>query len=278
MDYISFKKWISPKLTQQYSEYEISSIAAYLAEFYLGKKHTLFSEIIFDENDLLLKLTALQKNQPIQQVVGFAYFGEDKFYIDDHVLIPRPETFELVENIVQECKHLKPVSILDIGTGSGCIAIRLAKYFNHAKVDAIDISAAAIQVAKKNNDHFQTQVSFFEKDIFTWERSEITYDIIVSNPPYIAWSESQTMDKNVLDYEPHEALFSEHDALAFYKKISSFAKNNQSKNGYLFFEIHSLRKNEVMQILSEHEFQHIECHKDFYGNDRIISGKRGESQ
>lgn len=273
LDFYSFKKRIAQLLQTQYSTNELSSITAYLAEFYLQKKHSLLSEINFDEKDLLQKINALQEKQPIQQIVGFAYFGEEKFYVNQNVLIPRPETYELVEKIIFQSKN-KPIQhILDIGTGSGCIAICLAAHFTEAQIEGIDVSAEALAVAIQNNIQFKTKVQFFQRDIFEWHDSQIKYDIIVSNPPYIDPSEAGTMDKTVVDFEPHLALFSENDVLAFYKKISLFAQKNLTPNGTLYFEIHSDKKVEVCQIMLDCGFQKIECYQDFYGMDRIIMGK-----
>jgi release factor glutamine methyltransferase len=192
------------------------------------------------------------------------------------VLIPRPETEELVEFILSEVRnHKSEVSqILDIGTGSGCIAIALKKNLPDANVSAIDISDEALLIAKANAILNQTIVNFLRADILSpispKNKSEGTFDIIVSNPPYVRISEKEKMSKNVLDYEPHLALFvNDNDPLLFYKAIAEFALENLSPNGKLYFEINEALGAEIKKLLEEKGFKNVEVKKDMSGKERM---------
>ena len=223
-------------------------------------------------------LEKLLKEIPIQYLLGKTSFYGLDFEVNPDVLIPRPETEELVEWIVESQKpkaKSQKITILDIGTGSGCIAISLAKNIQNAEVFAIDVSEKALATAKKNAEINEVKVIFIEKNILETYDLEQQFDIIVSNPPYVRNLEKQEIKKNVLDNEPHLALFVEdNDALVFYRKIAELAQKNLSPNGKLFFEINQYLGKEMMELLQKMNFKNIELRKDIYGNDRMIRGTR----
>lgn len=223
----------------------------------------------------------LKKEIPIQYLLGNTEFFGLPFMVNENVLIPRPETEELVDWIIGEVKKIegrkdkkiegqKDLKILDIGTGSGCIAVSVAKNIPNAQVFAIDVSPEALKVAKWNAEQNYVSVTFLEKDILETEDLLQQFDIIVSNPPYVRNLEKQEIKNNVLEYEPHLALFVEDfDALVFYKKITDLATKNLNNGGQLFFEINQYLGKEMTQLLSEFGFSDIELKKDIYGNDRM---------
>jgi release factor glutamine methyltransferase len=218
-------------------------------------------------------IALLNSEIPIQYIIGKTSFYGLDFEVNKNVLIPRPETEELVEWIIQENKiNSKPTKILDIGTGSGCIAISLAKNLPNAVVHAIDICKNTLDLAKKNAQKNNVIVSFTKKNILETEDLRDYYDIIVSNPPYVRHLEKEGIKKNVLDNEPHIALFvADDDALIFYKKIAALALKNLSKNGKLYFEINQYLGKETIEILENYGFKNIKLRQDIYGNDRMIT-------
>ncbi len=219
-------------------------------------------------------LDSLKKEIPIQYLLGKTSFYGLDFEVNSAVLIPRPETEELVEWILEnnsKIERLKNLKILDIGTGSGCIAISLAKNISNSQVFAIDVSEKALAIAKKNAEINEVNIAFIEKNILETDDLEHQFDIIVSNPPYVRELEKLEIKKNVLDNEPHLALFVEdNDALVFYRKIAELAQKNLSPNGQLFFEINQYLGKEMMDLLEKMNFKNIELRKDIYGNDRMI--------
>lgn len=217
----------------------------------------------------------LKIHKPIQYILQETFFYNLPFYVDENVLIPRPETEELVDLVlsnnptIQQSKNPK---IVDIGTGSGCIAIALAATIPNATVFAIDVSEKALEVAQKNANLNEVNVTFLQKNILETNDLEHAFDIIVSNPPYVRNLEKAEINANVLEYEPHLALFVEdNDALLFYRKIADLAKKNLKPNGQLYFEINQYLGKETVELLQELGFQNIELKKDIYGNDRMIS-------
>lgn len=215
-------------------------------------------------------LNELQKQKPIQYLLGTTEFFGLTFNVNPNVLIPRPETEELVDWIVRKNQSKTDLKILDIGTGSGCIAISLAKNLK-AEVFAFDISENALQTAQFNADQNQVFVHFVEFDILNdlWEGEP--FDIIVSNPPYVRESEKHEIKPNVLENEPHSALFVPDDnPLVFYEKITDFAQKHLTKNGQLFFEINQYLGQETAEIPQQKGFKNIRLKKDIYGNDRMI--------
>jgi len=225
-----------------------------------------------------LILEQLKLEIPVQYLLGKTSFYGLDFEVNSDVLIPRPETEELVEWIIsnnQTHKSTNPLRILDIGTGSGCIAIALAKNIQNSKVHAFDISEKALATAIKNAAINEVNITFLLKNILETEDLEQQFDIIVSNPPYVRELEKQEIKKNVLDNEPHLALFVEdNDALLFYRKIAELAQKNLTQNGQLYFEINQYLGNEMIELLEKMNFKNIELRKDIYGNDRMIRGKR----
>lgn len=219
-------------------------------------------------------LADLQQEKPIQYITGEAWFYGLRFEVNENTLIPRPETEELVEWIIESQKskvQSQKCEILDIGTGTGCIPISLKTNLPQANVSAIDISEKALEVAKRNAVSNKVDISFIQADILEVEDLSQYFDIIVSNPPYVRNLEKQEIKKNVLDYEPHLALFVEDtDALLFYRKIAQLALKNLSPNGLLFFEINQYLGKETVELLDNLGFKNIELKKDIYGNDRMI--------
>ncbi|MEO8515200.1 MAG: peptide chain release factor N(5)-glutamine methyltransferase [Flavobacterium sp.] len=221
-------------------------------------------------------LHQLKEHKPIQYILGETEFFGLPFYVNENTLIPRPETEELVEWILSVNKtKTENLKILDIGTGSGCIAISLAKNLPNAKVYAIDVSEKALVTAQKNAERNNVTVTFLHKNILETENLEEIFDIIVSNPPYVRNLEKAEINKNVLAYEPHLALFVEdEDALIFYRKITELATKNLSENGQLYFEINQYLGAGMISLLQKHNFKKIELRKDIYGNDRMTFGIR----
>ncbi|TWI03279.1 release factor glutamine methyltransferase [Flavobacterium tiangeerense] len=234
--------------------------------------------------DLILSTDALKvwdqflqqlKNEiPVQYVLGStSFFGLD-FEVNNAVLIPRPETEELVEwilNSLQSTVANQKVKILDIGTGSGCIAISLAKNLVNAQVFALDVSEEALKTAQKNAQKNQVSITFLHQNILETNDLLQQFDVIVSNPPYVRNLEKQEIKNNVLHYEPHLALFVEDsDALIFYRKIAELAQTSLSNNGFLYFEINQYLGKETVDLLENLNFKNIELRKDIYGNDRMI--------
>ena len=221
-------------------------------------------------------LEQLKLEIPIQYLLGKTSFYGLDFEVNANVLIPRPETEELVDWIVSnvlKSGRSKSIKILDIGTGSGCIAISLAKTLPNAEVFAIDVSEKALVTAKKNAESNAVEVTFISQNILEIQDLNQEFDIIVSNPPYVRNLEKEEIKKNVLDNEPHLALFVEDDdALIFYRKIAELAQKNLSDSGQLYFEINQYLGKEMISLLEELNFKNIELRKDIYENDRMIKG------
>jgi release factor glutamine methyltransferase len=236
---------------------------------------------VFSEGEVVKWNSVLEKLEreiPIQYILGNAHFYGLEFEVNENTLIPRPETEELVEWIIKnnsKIEGFKDLKILDIGTGSGCIAISLAKNLPHAKVFAIDVSEKALETAKKNALKNNVEVTFLLKNILEADDLKQQFDIIVSNPPYVRNLEKEEIKKNVLEYEPHLALFVEdNDALIFYRKIAELAQKNLTENGQLYFEINQYLGTEMIDLLESKNFKNIELRKDIYENDRMIFGRK----
>jgi len=233
--------------------------------------------LAFSESELKIWssiLEQLKKEIPIQYILGVTHFYGLEFEVNSAVLIPRPETEELVDWIVQKSKIKNQKSkfkILDIGTGSGCIAIALAKNLPNAQVFALDVFEKALSTAKKNAELNQVTIQFLHQSILETENLGQQFDVIVSNPPYVRELEKQEIKKNVLDNEPHLALFVEdNDALIFYRKIAQLAQKNLNPQGQLYFEINQYLGQEMLDLLHEMGFKNSELRQDIYGNDRMI--------
>ncbi len=222
---------------------------------------------------LRLQQMAAQLEQccPVQYVIGKAWFYNMELLVNEDVLIPRPETEELVQWVLEEVQNIAAPTILDVGTGSGCIPIAIKKNWPDATVFALDVSDAALSIAKKNAAIQKAEVHFLHADILDeniWPAQ--TFDIIISNPPYIPQQESHVLDKNVTDWEPHLALFvPDNDPILFYKKISAFAKKHLHANGSLFFECHQQYVKQVLTALKEIGFD-AQQKADMFGNDRMV--------
>jgi release factor glutamine methyltransferase len=231
-------------------------------------------DLDFSESELKIWsfiLDQLKKEIPIQYILGVTNFYGLEFEVNSAVLIPRPETEELVDWIIQSSKVQSKLKILDIGTGSGCIAIALAKNLPNAQVFALDVSEQALTTAKKNAEKNQVQLSFIHQSILETEDLAQEFDIIVSNPPYVRELEKHEIKNNVLDNEPHLALFVEdNDALIFYRKIAQLAQKNLKLKGQLYFEINQYLGQETLNLLQEMGFKNYELRQDIYGNDRMI--------
>ena len=222
-------------------------------------------------DDLDKMLSRLLKNEPIQYVLGKETFCGLDFEVDSNVLIPRPETHELVEWIVADRKSSASSYILDIGTGSGCISISLAKFLQGSKVEAWDISQGALDVARRNAQRNGVEVLFRHQDVLDALPGGAIYDVIVSNPPYIAEKEKLDMDANVLDWEPSTALFvPDADPLLFYRKIAELGLSMLRAGGALYFEINRSYGQETIRMLDALNYSQIELRKDEWGNDRMI--------
>ena len=237
-------------------------------ELYGGKD----KEISGKRRDVLDKmLSRLQKNEPIQYVLGKETFCGLDFEVDSNVLIPRPETRELVEWIVADRKLDASCRILDIGTGSGCISISLAKFLSGAEVEAWDISEGALEVARRNAVRNAVEVLFRQQDVLYALPGDTRYDVIVSNPPYITEKEKLDMDANVLDWEPSTALFvPDADPLLFYRKIAELGLSMLNIGGALYFEINRAYGQETVSMLERLSYKQIELRKDEWGNDRMV--------
>jgi len=221
----------------------------------------------------------LKKNEPVQHVLGEAWFAGMKFKVNKNVLIPRPETEELVDWIVKESKNSKVKSqiIIDIGTGSGCIPITIKKKLPEANVSAIDVCSEALFTATENAIQLNADVDFLLLDFLDEEKwNELgQYDIIVSNPPYVKQSEINTMHERVKEFEPHLALFvPDNDALLFYKKLAAFSKRHLNPTGSLFVEINESLGEQVVNLFQSAGFANIELRKDMQGKDRMIKAMR----
>jgi release factor glutamine methyltransferase len=216
-------------------------------------------------------LASLKKEIPIQYILGSTFFYGLRFNVSPHVLIPRPETEELVEWIISNYKERQNLKILDIGTGSGCIAVSLAKNLESSEVSAIDVSAEALEIASGNASANAVNVNFIKTDILSAEDLPQQYDIIVSNPPYVRNLEKHEIQNNVLLHEPHLALFVEDDdALLFYRNIAQLARTNLKKGGSLYFEINQYLGKETKSLLVQEGFSEVTLGKDIYGNDRML--------
>ena len=223
-----------------------------------------------NSSDLEFIIKHLKQEKPIQQIVGYSWFYGRKFLVNEHVLIPRPETEELVDWMLKD--SLNDTSILEVGTGSGCIAITLALNTN-ATIVSIDVSELALKQAKSNALALNALVTFCKADVLDDSSCESfgCFDVIVSNPPYVLESDKQMMSNNVLEYEPHLALFvSSDDPLLFYRAIATMATRKLNANGVLYFEIHENYGQETLDMLSLKGFKELELRKDLQGKDRMV--------
>ena len=256
---------------------EAANIAHIVMEHITGMGK--MDRIVYKDRDLLpdqeiqlaKAVAALLQHEPVQYVTGKGWFYGMEFSVNSHVLIPRPETEELVEWIVKDVKTA--VRILDIGTGSGAIPIALKKELPAATVWSVDVSAGALETAAANAQLLQQEVHFEQIDILDEQASAVLpeFDVIVSNPPYIREMEKKDMEEQVLAYEPGLALFvPDNDALLFYRKIGLLAQEKLVKDGWLYFEINEALGREVVELLEEQGFTNVILKQDIYGKDRMV--------
>jgi release factor glutamine methyltransferase len=216
-------------------------------------------------------LIQLKTQKPIQYILGETSFLGLTFLVNEHTLIPRPETEELVQWILETNPANSQISLLDIGTGTGCIPITLKKNLPKASVFALDVSVKALEVATKNASKNQVDITFLQNNILSTTRLEQQFDVIVSNPPYVRELEKKEINTNVLQFEPHLALFvADNDALLFYRKIAQLAQEYLQPNGQLFFEINQYLGAEMVALVASYGFTAIELRQDIYGNDRML--------
>lgn len=267
---------IGEKLEEIYPEQEIQSIVRLIIHHVTGKSLPSFlsdknKKITAEEEVNIRKIVLrLVNGEPLQYILGETEFYGLPFLVNKDVLIPRPETEELVELIINENEN-KSVKVLDMGTGSGCIAITLAKKLKKATVSAWDISAEALATAVANAQKNAVDIRFQLKDIFSDIDLTDKFDLIVSNPPYVLDSEKKDMLNHVLEYEPHIALFvPDDDPLKFYIRIADIAKDLLNDGGLLYFEINQAKGKEVLQMLRDKGFSDAKLICDISGNDRII--------
>ena len=232
-----------------------------------------------EEHEQLEQIIArLKQHEPIQYILGKAPFCGLELDVNSSTLIPRPETTELIEWITHEHQPAN-LRILDIGTGTGCIAIALAKAFPNASLFALDISEETLRTATHNAEKNEVQISFLQADILQFEKLveqfDAPLDLIVSNPPYICLAEKKEMEKHVLDFEPHGALFvPDDDPLLFYRQIAKFGLETLTQGGSLYFEINRAYGKETQEMLEQLGYQNVICRKDLAGNDRMIKATR----
>jgi release factor glutamine methyltransferase len=276
----SAQQELRAQLKNIYEERETVNISDLVMEYLTGKKKT--DRLLIKQEELsadqFIKLSTLTKellaHRPLQYVLGEAWFAGMRFYVNESVLIPRPETEELVDwiaDIIQNSKF-KIQNILDVGTGSGCIPVALKKKLPGVSVTSVDVSKDALQVASQNAAALEADITLLNIDFLdeqSWTSLPV-FDMIVSNPPYIKNSERSSMAKNVLDFEPAIALFvPDEDALLFYRKIAAFAKTHLLKNGSIFLEINEVLGKEVMELYQNAGYT-VELRKDLQGKERMV--------
>ncbi|MGK0453756.1 MAG: release factor glutamine methyltransferase [Paraglaciecola sp.] len=292
-----FKTFFSDELLGIYPKTEIDTFFFLLIDEYLKLKRidtVLRPDFKIEDEPLSILKVAVRKLKreiPLQYIIGHTEFYGLPFLVDENTLIPRPETEELVEWILMEVKDIKDsrvknqhkvsidntselLSILEIGSGSGCIPIALAKNIEDCTISAIDVSIKALEIAKKNAELNKVNIDFLKLDILQAKKLSQQYNIIVSNPPYVRELEKIEIQNNVLQNEPHLALFVPNEnPLIFYEKIADLAKQHLTKNGLLFFEINQYLGEETKALLKSKDFKTIELRKDIFGNNRMIKAK-----
>lgn len=267
------------QLQELYPSYEAESLVYLLFEYFLKLKRT----DLLKENNIDVIPQALEQARmklmegiPFQYIVQSAPFYGRDFMVNPSVLIPRNETEELVHLILNENKG-KGLKIMDLGTGSGCIPITLALEMDHPAIIAVDISRAALELAKFNAHTFESRVAFYQLDILNEGFPERNLDILISNPPYVRVSEKQSMHQNVLDHEPHLALFvTDEDPLVFYRSIAIKGREALKSGGKLYLEINAALGQQVIELLSSSNYSEIRLIKDLNGKDRMVAAVKDE--
>lgn len=274
-----FFNYFKKELSEIYSSSESENIADWVFEHFTGlqkggrhlKKNEIVSESI--RMELENALVKLKKHEPVQYVLGESWFYKEKFLVTRDVLIPRPETEELVSWMISVVDKTDALSIVDIGTGSGCISIMIKKYLPNTNVAAIDVSKKALEVARINACNLKTDIDLLNLDFLIEDNWTAlgTFDIITSNPPYIPLNEFTTLNKNVSEHEPSLALFVDSsDPLLFYKKIIDFSKMHLAEGGKIFVEIHEDYAIQTSELFKDAAFKNIEIRNDMYGKPRMI--------
>lgn len=273
----SVNEYFHMKLGALYPDNEIDSFFWLLVESELDARKLDYMkdpDIRMSESQLLRFIEfsrRLAKFEPVQYIAGKTDFMGLEIQVNSSVLIPRPETEELVSWIVNEVKDNNPKEIVDIGTGSGCIALTLKKILPNANVCGVDKMEDALKTAKINSKANNLSINWVLDNALEMKPKEAFYDVVVSNPPYVLDSEKQLMKPNVLEFEPHTALFVEDtDPLIFYKAISEWSKSSLKKGGLLFFEINELYEKQTIKLLQAMDFKDIECRQDIYDKPRMI--------
>jgi release factor glutamine methyltransferase len=269
MTLLDLKQVFENELDSIYDADEIDSIFSIYLE---DKLNILFSsELNIEINEEISNdIQSLKSGKPIQHITGKAFFYDDFFFVNENTLIPRPETEELIELIKNDFDKDRNLSIIDLGTGTGCIPITLAKLFTNAEFSAIDVSEKALEIAQKNADKLGVKINFYQRDLLQNLNLDQKFDIIISNPPYIRNLEKAEMHKNVLDNEPHLALFVEDDnALIFYERLVEFAKNHLVDNGRIYCEINQYLGQETHDLFAKF-YTNTTVIKDMSGNDRML--------
>lgn len=273
------RAYLNEELSTLYPKNELRGFLNLIVEYVLDFSSIellFYSESLINSNDVKkIKhiVSLLKKEVPIQQIIGYTWFYGHKFNVNKNVLIPRPETEELVNWILKDNPAYK--SILDIGCGSGCISISLALNSN-LKMTSLEVSELALIQAKDNADKFMTPIKFIHADIFAKNTIfKLDYfDIIVSNPPYVLESDKCMMANNVLQYEPHLALFvPDNNPLKYYDRIAEIATKRLNQNGLLYFEIHEQKGSEILKMLDDKGFTSLELKQDLQGKDRMVKAK-----
>ncbi len=282
MTILEFKRYFKSELSELYTEAEsaqLYSVFLYEKTGFDRFQQRRFAHqelLISDEEELKEIIEELKTGKPYQQILGHTEFYGKKFFVDENVLIPRPETEELVELAKIEIQNLKSkiqnLKLLDIGTGSGIIPITLKKYFPNAEISAMDISEKALEIAQKNADFHKKEINFIQADFLNTELTE-KYDIIISNPPYIGIDENPEIEDSVKGFEPNIALFSPtSDALIFYKKFAKDGEKYLNENGMIFLEINQKLGKETLELFSNYSESRLI--KDLSGNDRFVFAKK----
>ena len=282
MTILEFKRYFKSELSELYTEAESAQLYSIFLYEKTGfdrfqQRRFAHQELLISDEEELQEITSeLKTGKPYQQILGHTEFYGKKFFVDENVLIPRPETEELVELAINKIRdsrfEILDFKILDIGTGSGIIPITLKRFFPNAEISAIDISEKALEIAKKNADFHKKEINFIQADFLNTELTE-KYDIIISNPPYIGIDENPEIEDSVKGFEPNLALFSPtSDALIFYRKIAIDAIKHLSENGIIFLEINQKLGKETLKLF--HNFSKSSLLKDISGNDRMISIKK----
>ncbi len=275
------------ELDALYHPNEVTNFFNWLIEHYLRLKpldmimNPEYAVSKSEEQPLFEALGQLKLNKPIQYIIGSTEFYGLKFLVNKHTLIPRPETEELVSQIISDYSshtHNSTIKILDIGTGTGCIAVTLAKQLSNTQVTAIDISEDALKIAMKNAELNEVNISFIKENILDYgdlTLDQSPFDLIVSNPPYVRNSEKSEIQPNVLDHEPHLALFVEdNDPLVFYRSICEYALDHLKPKGTMYFEINEYLGIDMVELVTSYEFETIELIKDMSGKDRMLKAVR----